>query len=144
LRLYVVDASVAARFLLVEEFSDKAEWLLQKFHDGAIELKAPMLVRYEVGNTLWKAVKQGLVDVHEASQKFSQFIKLKVDCIELNEQECLSVLTWAARNDASYYDSVYVKACEMTGATLLTADDALHEKASKEVPVLHLRDLEKD
>jgi predicted nucleic acid-binding protein len=144
LRLYVVDASVAARFLLVEELSDKAEWLLQKFHDGAVELKSPMLVRYEVGNTLWKAVKQGLVDVHEASQKFSQFIKLKVDCIELDEQECLSVLTWAVRNDATYYDSVYVKACEKTGATLLTADDALHEKASKEVPALHLRDLRKD
>jgi predicted nucleic acid-binding protein len=49
LRVYVVDASVAARFLLVEEFSDKAEWLLQKFHDGAVELKAPGLERDEVG-----------------------------------------------------------------------------------------------
>jgi hypothetical protein len=38
LRVYVVDASVAARFPLVEEFSDKAEWLLQRFHDDAVEL----------------------------------------------------------------------------------------------------------
>jgi predicted nucleic acid-binding protein len=144
LRVYVVDASVAARFLLVEEFSDKAEWLLQRFHDGAVELKAPGLVRYEVGNSLWKAVKQRLIDIHEASQKFSQFIKLKLDCVELDEQDCLSVLTWAARNDATYYDSVYVKACEKTGAILLTADDALYERASKEVPTLHLRDLRKD
>jgi predicted nucleic acid-binding protein len=56
----------------------------------------------------------------------------------------LSVLTWAARNDATYYDSVYVKACEKTGAILLTADDALYERASKEVPTLHLRHLRKD
>jgi len=144
LRVYLVDASVAARFLLVEEFSDKAEWLLQRFHDGAVELKAPALVRYEVGNSLWKAVKQKLIDVHEASQKFSQFIKLKLDCVELDEQDCLGVLTWAARNDATYYDSVYVKACEKTGAILLTADDAFYERASKEVPTLHLRDLRKD
>ena len=144
MRVYLVDASVAARFLLVEEFSDKAEWLLQRFHDGAVELKAPGLVRYEVGNSLWKAVKQKLIDVHEASQKFSQFIKLKLDCVELDEQDSLSVLTWAARNDATYYDSVYVKACEKTGAILLTADDALYERASKEVPTLHLRDLRKD
>jgi len=144
LRVYLVDASVAVRFLLVEEFSDKAEWLLQMFHDGAVELKAPTLVTYEVGNSLWKAVKQKLIDIHEASQKFSQFIKLKLDCVELDEQDCLSVLTWAVRNDATYYDSVYVKACEKTGAILLTADDALCESASKEVPTLHLRDLRKD
>ena len=144
MRVYLVDASVAARFLLVEEFSDKAEWLLQRFHDGAVELKAPGLVRYEVGNSLWKAVKQRLIDIHEASQKFSQFIKLKLDCVELDEQDYLSALTWAARNDATYYDSVYVKACEKTGAILLTADDALYERASKEIPTLHLRDLRKD
>jgi predicted nucleic acid-binding protein len=144
LRVYLVDASVAARFLLIEELSDKAEWLLQRFQDDVIELKAPGLVRYEVGNTLWKAVKTRLIDVHEASQKFSQFMKLKLDCVELDEQECLNALAWAVRNDATYYDSVYVKACEKTGAVFLTADDTLYERAAKEVPTLHLRDLRKD
>jgi predicted nucleic acid-binding protein len=141
LKVYVVDASVAARFLLVEELSDKADWLLQKFHDDAVELKAPGLVKYEVGNALWKAVKQKVIDAHEASRKFSQFIKLKLDCVELDEQESLAALTWAMKNDATYYDSVYVKASEKTGAILLTADDAFYEKVSKEVPTVHLRDL---
>jgi len=139
-----VDASVAVRFLLVEEFSDKAERLLQMFHDDAVELKAPALVKYEVANSLWKAVKQKLIDVHEASQKFSQFMKLKLDRVELDETDCLSALAWTARNDATYYDSMYVKACEKTGAILLTADDTLYERASKAVPTLHLRDLGKD
>ena len=141
MRVYVVDASVATRFLLVEELSDKADWLLQKFHDDAVELKAPGLVKYEVGNALWKAVKQKVIDAHEASRKFSQFIKLKLDCVELDEQESLAALTWAMKNDATYHDSVYVKASEKTGAILLTADDAFYERASKEVPTVHLRDL---
>ena len=141
MRVYVVDASVATRFLLVEELSDKADWLLQKFHDDAVELKALGLVKYEVGNALWKAVKQKVIDAHEASWKFSQFIRLKLDCIELDEQESLAALTWAMKNDATYYDSVYVKASEKTGAILLTADDAFYERASKEVPTVHLRDL---
>ena len=115
MRVYVVDASVAARFLLVEELSDKADWLLQRFHDDAVELKAPGLVKYEVGNALWKAIKQKVIDAHEASRKFSQFIRLKLDCIELDEQESLAALTWAMKNDATYYDSVYVKASEKTG-----------------------------
>jgi predicted nucleic acid-binding protein len=45
------------------------------------------------------------------------------------------------RNGTTYYDSVYVKATGKVGAILLTADDTLHMKASKEVPALHLRDL---
>ena len=141
MKVYVVDASVAARFLLFEELSEKADLLLQKFHEDTIELKAPRLVNYEVGNALWKAVKQKVIDTHEASRKFSQFIKLKLDCVELDEQESLEALTWAMKNDVAYYDSVYVKASEKTGATLLTADDAFYEKASKEVPTVHLRDL---
>ena len=62
--------SVATRFLLVEGLSEKADWLLQKVHDDAIELKAPGLVNYEVANALWKAVKQKVIDAHEASRKF--------------------------------------------------------------------------
>ena len=141
MRVYVVDASVAARFLLVEELSEKARFLLESFRDGVVDLKAPSLVRYEVGNTLWKAVKQGLVNAREASEKFAYFLKLKLDSIELDEQECDEALAWAVRNDATYYDSVYVKASERTGATLLTADDTLYERASKYVQTLHLRDL---
>lgn len=141
MRVYVVDASVAARFLLVEELSEKADWLLQEFHEDALELKAPGLVNYEVGNALWKAVKQKVIDAQEASRKFSQFIKLKLDCVELDEQESLEALTWAMKNDVTYYDSVYVKASEKTGATLLTADDTFYGSASKQVPTVHLRDL---
>ena len=141
MKVYIVDASVAVRFLLIEDLSDKARLVLEGFRDDVIELKAPSLVRYEVGNTLWKAVRQRLISASEASQKFSDFLKLQLDSVELDEQECRDALAWAIRNDATYYDSVYVKASEKTGATLLTADDALHEKASKDVPTMHLRSL---
>jgi len=143
LRVYVVDASVAARFLLVEELSEKAELLLESFRDGAVELRAPELVKYEVGNTLWKAAKQRLMNANEASERFSYFLRLRLGSIELDDQECKEALAWGVRNDATYYDSVYVKASEKAGATLLTADETLYEKASKEVPTLHLRNLGK-
>jgi len=66
---------------------------------------------------------------------------MKIDSIELDEQECEEALAWGVRNNTTYYDSVYVEASRKIGATLLTADDTLYEKASKEVPTLHLRDL---
>lgn len=141
MRTYVVDASVASRFLLVEALSDKAGSLLRGFLEGAIDLKAPELVKYEVGNTVWKAVKQRLIDARDAQEKFSYFLRLKLDRVQLDALESEEALAWGVRNETTYYDSVYVKASQKSGATLLTADDELYEKASKEVSTLHLRDL---
>ena len=47
------------------------------------------------------------------------------------------------KNDATYYDSVYIRSSKKIGATLLTADDTLYEKAHKEIPTLHLKDYQK-
>ena len=140
MRIYVVDASVAARFLLVEDLSGKARSVLADFQRGACDLRSPELVVYEVGNTLWKAVRGGLLDPEEAEERFSSFLGLRLDSIGLEDEEYEEALSWGADNAATYYDSVYVIASKKAGATLLTADDALGEKASGEVPTLHLRD----
>jgi len=139
----VIDASVASRFLLVEDLSDKAGLILEDFLGEAFDLRAPKLVVYEAGNTLWKAVKQGFMNLDEAVQKFSYFLELRLDSIELDEEEHKEVLKWGVKNDATYYDSVYVRSSKKIGATLLTADDILYEKAHKEIPTLHLKNYQK-
>ena len=141
--VYVVAASVAARFLLFEDLSDKAGLVLEGFIEGKFELKAPKLVVYEVGNVLWKAVKQGLINLDDAKEKFSFFLGLKIDSIDLDENEHEEVLEWGARNEVTYYDSAYVRASIKTGATLITADNALYMRARKEVLAIHLRDYQK-
>ena len=140
MRVYVIDASVASRFLLVEDLSDKAELLLKGFLNETLDLKAPQLIIYEVGNTLWKAVERGLIDYEEAERRFTYFLDLKLDSIELSSQDYREVLEWSVRNNATYYDSVYVISSKKVGATLLTADNTLHKKALRDVPTLHLRD----
>ena len=141
--VYVIDASVASRFLLVEDLSDEARSVLEGFLNGSLDLEGPELVVYEVGNTLWKSAKQGLITVHEASQKFSYFLKLRIDSIKLNEEDHREVLQWSLENNATYYDSAYVKASEKVKATLLTADDVLYSKACRKTPTLHLKDFQK-
>ena len=139
----MIDASVASRFLLVEDLSDKAGLILEDFLGEALDLRAPKLVVYEVGNTLWKAIKQGFINLDEAVQKFSYFLELRIDSIELDEEEHKEALKWGVKNDATYYDSVYVRSSRKIGATLLTADDILYERAHKEIPTLHLKDYQK-
>jgi predicted nucleic acid-binding protein len=137
----VIDASVASRFLLVEDLSDKAELLLKNFLEEIVDMKAPNLIKSEVGNTLWKAVKQKLILLNEATEKLSYFDRLKIRPIELSEEDYVQALAWAVRNNATYYDGIYVISSEKTGSTLLTADNTLYEKASRTLIPLHLRDL---
>jgi len=66
---------------------------------------------------------------------------LKIGRIELTEQDYLEALAWGVRNNATYYNSLYVQSSEKTGSTLLTADNTLYDKASGTVNALHLRDL---
>lgn len=58
---YIVDASVAARFLLFEELSDRAILVLRDFLEESSDLMAPRLLVYEVGNTPWKAIRRDIL-----------------------------------------------------------------------------------
>lgn len=138
--LYVIDASIAARFLLVEDLSNKAELILENFMNGSIDLAAPELIVYETGNTLWKAFKQGLISMQKAKEKILHFLNLKINFIELNGEDHRKIMEWSIKNGATYYDSTYVIASKKVKGTFLTADDILYEKASKDIPTIHLKD----
>lgn len=138
--VYVIDASVASRFLLVEDLSDRAGMVLQGFLEGEFNLSAPKLVTYEVGNTLWKAVRQTIIGLDEAQRKLSYLLRLRIDTVELDERDHKEALNWGVKNSSTYYDSVYVKTAIKAGAVLLTCDDVLYQKAHKEVPTMHLKD----
>jgi predicted nucleic acid-binding protein len=141
LNTYVIDASVASRFLLVEDLSDKAQLLLRRFLEECVDMRALDLIESEVGNTLWKALKKKLIPLKEAAEKLSYFHRLRISSVELSEEDYLEALAWGVRNDATCYDSVYVISSEKTGSTLLTADDILCEKALGTLSAQHLRDL---
>ena len=54
----VVDASVAVKWFVEEEYTTDAVRLLEQGH----QLYAPRLLASEVGNTLWRKVRTGELD----------------------------------------------------------------------------------
>ncbi len=136
---YVLDASVAARFLLHEELSEKAANVLEDFLRGEIDVLAPSLVIYEVGNALWKAVRFGFIDKAEAASALDTFLKLNV-WRNLKESELLDAISLAVEKDITYYDAAYIALAKSERAILLTADEGLIRKASGLVEAVHLKD----
>jgi len=77
LKVYVIDASIASRFLLIEDLSEKAESVLEDFLKGVVDLKAPRLLVFEVGNTIWKSVKRDFISLEEALEDLLIFWSLR-------------------------------------------------------------------
>lgn len=137
---YVLDASVAARFLLTESLSEEASAVLRDYIEERIELAAPSLLAYEIGNALWKAVRGKHVKLEAATEKQQDFLSLEIPTVELDDGDHHDILEWAHTRDATYYDAAYAVAAKKLGATLLTADNELHRKSSERQPTRHLKD----
>ncbi len=115
----VVDASVALKWLVVEEDSDVAGRL---FSDS-YEIHAPRLIVSEVANALWRKVTlQGLIGIDEAETRLESLSRMAI-VWEADEIVCPDVLRIADALRHPAYDCVYLALARRIGATLVTADE---------------------
>ena len=70
---YVIDASVAVRFLLKEDLSAEAEAVLEGFVMGRFDLFAPPLILCEVGNAIRTAAVRDMISFEAASEAYDFF-----------------------------------------------------------------------
>lgn len=122
-RAYVLDASVAVKWFVDEDASDKARLLRDSFVRGQSDLAAPDLLKYELANALRShpivAVDRStLLKAMDALEKYQFLITPSRE-------------TWALAIELSYstpislYDGVYVGLSQMLKSPLVTADQKL-------------------
>ena len=114
----VVDASVAIKWLVAEDGSDRAETLLDH------PLVVPDLLFAECANILWKKVRRRELSEAEAV--------LAAETLEQAELAVLSARGYvrsatviAVELDHPAYDGLYLALAEAAGLRLVTADDRL-------------------
>ena len=113
----VVDASVAAKWLVDEEGSDAADTLL----NGSFELFAPRLMASEVGSALRHKVRMGKLEVSTAGELASQINDLTVIWAEDQEVAADATRLTLALN-CSVFDCIYLALAHRVGAKLITED----------------------
>ncbi len=136
---FVVDASVAVKWLVREEFSDIAEQILYGQH----ELHAPRLMASEVGNSLWKKVRTGQLPRDRARELAEEIPLINVNWAD-DEDVCVDAMRMALALDRSVYDCTYLALAHRIGATMVTADQRfVNAVAGTEHggPVMELKDL---
>jgi predicted nucleic acid-binding protein len=122
----VVDASVAARWLIPQQRSDVSEAVLDPQH----ELLAPDFIRLEIGNVLWKYRRAGLLSDEEVITLHDAFPRFGI-----REVRTASVLRRAVevalQLECSVYDAVYLAVAESETVALWTADRRLANRVAE-------------
>jgi predicted nucleic acid-binding protein len=119
---YVVDASVAVKWLVPEVHSPAARALLRA---DAILLAAD-LIRAEVANVLWKRWRRGDLDAAEVDAALADFRRFP---LEVHSAEPLIESAWviARETGLTVYDGLYAALALAQTARLVTADRRLYE-----------------
>jgi predicted nucleic acid-binding protein len=122
----VVDASVALKWLLPDEpLREQALTLLRAFRNARVALFAPAFIRYEVGNTLEQACRQGRLQPAQAEGAYSFFHGLDIHVDADGDLILDSARRIARETGATVYDAVYAAFAESLGVALVTADKEL-------------------
>ncbi len=116
----VVDASVAAKWLVPEVLSEGAVGLL----DPGNELVVPELFWAEVGNILWKKARAGELQKIEALTRFDAVASMGLRTIS-NQVVARRAVQVALATGRTVYDSIYIALAMHEGCRFVTADERL-------------------
>jgi len=122
--LFVIDASVAAKWFLPREneaLVPAALEILELYRNQKLKLVVPDVFWAEFANVFWKAVRQGRITKPEAEVALSVLMATKLPTI--SSLTLLSTaFSIATTHDRAVYDSLYVALAVIFKATLITAD----------------------
>lgn len=118
---YVLDASVALKWVLSEDHVDKALLLRREFESGVHEFIAPDIFPVEVGHALSKAHRQRRITKDEADAYYLDVlstlpqIHASLPLLDRAYQLALDLRT-------RVYDCLYVALAEENGCSMVTGD----------------------
>ena len=119
--LVIPDASVAIKWVIAEEHSDKADEL---FGDS-YQLLAPELIMVECGNILWKQVRFSGLTQEQAEGALRLLKSFAIDLVPVTPL-LARALELGILFKRTVYDSVYLALAEQEQAAVVTADRRLY------------------
>ena len=130
---FVLDASVALKWVLPEADSPKAIRLRDEFRNQTHELLAPDIFPIELVHGLTRAERQGRIAIGDSGLHLADLLATLPDlhpCLPLLLRAC--ELSSLLRIGA--YDCLYVALAEREGCELVTADDRLVKTLAASFP----------
>jgi len=128
-QVFIIDASVAVKWYVSEELRDKALRLREDFLSEIVDLEAPSLILYEVGNAI--RYHPGAT-AHECVSAVRELRNLGIAIRDLDDAAVGAAAKLAFEEKLTFYDAAYLSLAKTMEATLITADKELYDRLSNE------------
>jgi predicted nucleic acid-binding protein len=134
---FVVDASVAIKWVVSEIYSEAAARLLGE----DMELWVPDLIWSELGSIVWKKWRRGELE-EELAPVLLQTLRRIPFQVESSKELQEGAWQVARDFDRSFYDSLYLALAVRKGCPMVTADRRLYNALQgAQLPILWIEDL---
>lgn len=134
----VVDSSVIIKWLNTTEEKNvsTANKILDDALDNKVEITVPELVKYEIGNVLFKGKN---LTPQEATVILRTFHSLPITFVSESEELAEETYLQAYNNKITYYDASFISLAKLYNAKLVT-DNVKHQGRSSEIKIIALKD----
>lgn len=119
---YVLDSSVALKWVLPEADSAKTIRLRDEYKHGIHELIAPDIFTPEIANGLASAERQGRIKTGESALLLHDILR-SAPVIHPSPPLLLRAMGLAIETRRAVYDCIYLALAEAEGCEMVTADD---------------------
>lgn len=132
----VLDTSVIVKWLnrVSEQNLDNADKIMEDALSGKVELVAPELSKYEVGNVMLLGKK---LTPREAAISLVTLYSLPIAFVTESQELAKETFTIASSLGVTYYDAAFISLTKQYGAKLIT-DNIKHQGKAKDVEVIPL------
>ena len=126
-KVIIIDASVAAKWLLPDEDDFRADSIKRAFANRQIEIAVPVFIFYEVNNLLKSAVLSNRISFKDSLDFYEYFLNLNFN-IHSSKLLLKNTLQTALKLEISSYDASYIALAEYLQSPFYTADEKLIKK----------------
>ena len=121
----VVDASIIAKWFLIEKYSDEALKVRNDYIKGLIEIAVPSLLEYEVLNALKYSGAYTTEELKKIGRALNNY---NFTTYQLQGELKQHTIQIAEENNVTIYDASYIALAETIKTKLYTADEELIAK----------------
>ena len=133
----VVDASVAVKWLLEEENSDRAARLAHGWSREGVTVVAPYLLPAEVCNALHRRVTARFLSGQQAVLLFETLTSARISLAEPPRLHTRALELADHLRLPAVYDSHYLALAEIIDCEMWTADERFYRAAAARFPRVH-------
>ena len=129
----VVDASLAVKWLVEEDDSDKAHAALQSWVAQDITRISPHLMPFEVANALHRRVLRGELNVGDSIRMIARLLASRLELHQPPELHVRALQLASQLKQNAAYDAYYLALAESVGCELWTADERFYRAPSQSI-----------